>query len=476
MTSRLAGSWLAILTLTAAWGLSAEPGARRASAAAGCPWSEAAAIRRRIVPPSFPARELRIDAYGAVGNGVTDATRAIRAAVDACHRAGGGRVTVPAGVFLTGPIHLRSRVELHLAEGARLRFSRDPNDYLPLVLTRFEGVECLNYSPLIYAREQEDIAITGSGVLDGQADEAHWWPWKGARAGEPDQRPDRDRLFALSEAGVPAAERVFGAGHYLRPSFVQPYACRNVLIEGVTLRGSPMWVIHPVLCQNVTVRGVKVMSLGPNNDGCNPESCRDVLIEDSLFDTGDDCIALKSGRNAEGRRLAVPVENVIVQRCRMRAGHGGVVMGSEVSGGARNIFIQDCEMSSPNLERGLRMKTNSVRGGFIENVFLRDVAIGQLAQAALSVDLDYEEGDSGPHTPRIRNIVLERVRSRSSERMLFIRGYERAPICGVTIARSSFDGVRDADLLRGVAGLVLQDVMVNGRRAQTPPNIPDCAP
>ena len=195
--------------------------------------------------------------------------------------------------------------------GATLKFSADPQHYLPAVFTRFEGTELLNYSPLVYALDQENIALTGEGTLDGQAGPGAWWPWKGKwggevdhgwRQGDPDQTAAVKRLGKLADAGTPPAERQFGDGHRLRPNFVQPYRCRNVLIEGVTFVNSPMWILNPVLCKNVTIRGVTVDSHGPNNDGCDPESCRDVLIEKCTFDTGDDCIAIKSGRNADGRR------------------------------------------------------------------------------------------------------------------------------------------------------------------------------
>ena len=179
--------------------------------------------------------------------------------------------------------------------------------------------------------------------------------------------------------GVPVPERVFGDGSNLRPNFIQPYRCKNVLVEGVTIVNSPMWEIHPVLCTNVTVRRVSINSHGPNNDGCDPESCRDVLIEDCTLDTGVDCIALKSGRNEDGRRVNTPIENVVIRKCVMKDGHGGVVIGSEVSGGARRIFAEQCRMDSPNLDRALRIKTNSVRGGYVEGVFMRDCTVGQVA-------------------------------------------------------------------------------------------------
>ncbi|HEX6558587.1 MAG TPA: glycoside hydrolase family 28 protein, partial [Longimicrobiales bacterium] len=284
------------------------------------PWSALPDILSRIRAPQFPDRVFDVTRYGAVAGGSFDCTSAFAKAIAACNAAGGGRVVVPAGRFLAGPIHLRSNVELHLEGGATIAFDRDPNKYLPQVFTRWEGVELMNYSPFIYAFEQQNIAITGDGLLDGQADCEHWWPWKGfsgdsrsvnafdpiitRQCGATKSSPQlaaRTRLIEMMERGVPVAQRIFGNGDYLRPNFIQPYRCRNVLIEGVTIINSPMWEVHPVLCTNVIVRSVKINSHGPNNDGCDPESCRDVLIENCEFDTGDDCIAIKSGRNADGR-------------------------------------------------------------------------------------------------------------------------------------------------------------------------------
>jgi polygalacturonase len=432
-------------------------GAGEAPAPGADPWARLPGILAQIQPPVFPDRDFPITRFGAVADGATDATAAFRSAIEACHRAGGGRVVVPPGVFLTGAIHLKSRVNLHVSDGAVVRFRRDPAAYLPVVLTRWEGVELMNYSPLVYAFEQRDIAITGTGTLDGQADAEHWWPWK--KDGHPQsQRPDRDGLFAQAEAGVPVAERVYGAGHYLRPQFIQPYRCQNVLVEGVTITGSPMWVIHPVLSQNVIVRGVKVVSHGPNSDGCDPESSSDVLIEDTLFDTGDDCIAIKSGRNADGRRLAAPAERIVVRGCRMRAGHGGVTIGSEVSGSVRDVFVERSEMSSPDLERGIRIKTNAMRGGVVENVFVRDVAIGETG-SALDIDMQYEEGSLGPHHPIVRNLLVQRMTVRRARHAFFIRGLATSPVEGVRIEDSAFRGVERASRLEGVLDLVLRNVV-----------------
>jgi polygalacturonase len=258
---------------------------------------------------------------------------------------------------------------------------------------------------------------------------------------------------------------VFGAGSTLRPQFLQPYRSRNVLIDGITVVNSPMWEIHPVLCTNVTVRGVTIRSHGPNNDGCNPESCGDVLIEDCSFDTGDDCIALKSGRNEDGRRLGVPVESVIVRNCTMKDGHGGVTIGSEMSGGARDVFVERCRMDSPELDRALRIKTNAVRGGIVERVYMRDVTIGEVKEAIVHVDFNYEEGDKGPNTPIVRDIDVRRVTSRKSAYGLYLRGFERSPISNLRLTDCTFDNVAKGDLIEHVRNLTLSNVRVNGTAA-----------
>ena len=225
----------------------------------------------------------------------------------------------------------------------------------------------------------------------------------------------------LADADVPPRERIFGKGHHLRSSFIQTYRSKNVLIEGVKLINSPMWVINPVLSSNVTIRRVTVDSHGPNNDGCDPESCRNVLIENCVFNTGDDCIAIKSGRNLDGRRIATPSENIIIRGCTMKDGHGGVVLGSEMSGGIRNIFVEDCQMSSPQLERAIRLKSNSLRGGFLENLFVRNVEVGEVSEAVFSINLQYW-GESGEFFPTVRNMVLENVTSQKSEYPLYLVG------------------------------------------------------
>ncbi len=422
-------------------------------------WTTASGILARIKPPQFPARDVDLLRHGAKGDGETDCTAAFRSAIDACRKEGGGRVVVPAGRFLAGAIRLRSNVNLHVSEGATIAFRPDAAAYLPLVLTRFEGVELMNYSPFIYALDERNVAITGRGTLDGQANAQQWWAWRTGQA------PSRTKLIQMAADGVPPEQRVFGDGpSRLRPNFVQPYRCENVLIEDVTVINSPMWELHPVLCRNVIVRGVKINSHGPNNDGCDPESCRDVLIEKCTFDTGDDCIALKSGRNDDGRRLHTPIENVIIRDCDMRDGHGGVVIGSEISGGARNIFAEKCRMDSPRLDRVLRFKNNAARGGLVERVAMRDVTVGEVAEAIVGADFFYEEGRNGSYTPILRDVDVRSVTSRKSKHALLLKGFAESPISNVRVTDCRFDGVAEADVLEGVRDLILANVTVNGRR------------
>ena len=444
-----------------------------AARAAADPWADLPTVLAGIRPPSFPERDFDITRHGAKGDGKTDCTEAFRRAVEECTRAGGGRVTMPAGTWLTGAIHLKSNVNLHVPAGATVRFSPDPRHYLPLVFTRFEGMELMNYSSFIYALDQQNIAVTGAGTLDGSSDCEHWWPWKartgcGWKKGDPSQQKAREALSQMAEKDVPVEDRVFGEGGCLRPMFVQPYRCANVLIEGVTIVNSPMYEIHPVLCRNVTVRNVTVRSHGPNNDGCDPESSSGVLIDGCTFDTGDDCIAIKSGRNRDGRRVHTPSENIVVQNCLMKDGHGGVTLGSECSGGIRNVFAQDCRMDSPNLDRVLRFKNNSVRGGLIEKIYMRNIEAGQVAGAAIEVDFNYEEGNTGSFPPVVRDVEVVNLRCRKSAQALALRGYATSPIRNFRLRDCTFEQTAKPDVVEHVEGLSIEGVRVNGKAVSLP--------
>lgn len=428
-------------------------------------WKMADEILRSIDLPSIPARDFDVRDFGASGDGISDCSAAFEQAIETCSAGGGGRIVVREGVYRSGPIHLKSNMALHIEEGATISFIPEPERYLPPVKTHWEGLELMGYSPLIYARGEKNVAITGRGILDGGGDANHWWHWKGGRWAQNDQHPTqqaaRDKLVADAENGVPVEQRVYADGAYLRPPFIQPFECKNVLIEGVTIRNSPFWLINPVLCQDVTVRGVICQSLGPNSDGCDPESCKNVLIEDCLFDTGDDCIAIKSGRNADGRRINTPCENIVIRNCEMKAGHGGVVIGSEISGGVRNVFAEHLRMSSPDLERAIRIKTNSVRGGTIEHLRYRDITVGQV-QDAIVINFYYEEGDAGNFDPLVRDIEISNLTCEQANRVFQVKGFERAPIRDLRLFNLDFRNADEIGTISQVEGLQTDNIIING--------------
>jgi polygalacturonase len=365
------------------------------------------------VAPFFASRVFDIRKYGAASGGLTLNTQAIAAAIAACSEAGGGRVLVPAGVWLTGPIHLKSSVELHVGEGAELRFSQRFEDYLPPVFMQRGGVRCYNYSPLIYARHCNNIAVTGRGTLNGQGDV--WWDKMMGG-------PGMTRLYKAGSKGVPVEQRIFVTeSDGVRPPFIQPIECSNVLLEGFTVNSGPAWNIHPVYCENVTVRGVSVITHGPNNDGIDPEACRNVLIEDCLLDTGDDCICLKAGHDEDGWAVGKPCENVIIRRCQAKRGHGGVVFGSEMSAGIRNVFVHDCRFDGT--DRGIRIKSKPGRGGYVENLYFQDITMDRIVGAAIHMTFRYGKTYSpNGKQPRFRNFQIRNVTCNSAKQAVVVEG------------------------------------------------------
>ena len=419
-------------------------------------------IEQSIRVPQFAAQDFPITKYGAkCGNTAKKNQKAIQKAIDTCNKKGGGRVIVPAGQkFLTGAITLKSGVNLVVEDGAVLEFAFEPDLY-PIVPTRWEGLDCWNLSPLIYAYQQKDIAITGKGTIDGGGSRETWWPWVsspkfGFKEGMPVHQwkeTSRPRLLKSAEDGVPLDERRFTKEDGLRPQLINFNQCEGILIEDITLLRSPFWVIHPLLSTDITVRGVHINNDGPNGDGCDPESCDRVLIENCYFNTGDDCIAIKSGRNNDGREggqgafAGRPSKNIIIRNCKMNNGHGGVVIGSEISGGCQNVYAHDCEMDSPNLDRVLRIKTNSCRGGIIENINMRNVTVGQCGEAVLKINTDYEPKEvcCRGFYPTVRNVTMENVTCKKSKYGVMIVGYEDPKLAytvnNITVRNCQFDGV-----------------------------------
>jgi polygalacturonase len=339
------------------------------------------------------------------------------------------------------------------------------------VHTSYEGTELINFSPLIYAYKKKNIAITGKGVLNGQAGTDNWWPWCGKdtygwKEGTPTQLASLKRLKeGMSEKGVPVSERIFGEGYHLRPTFIEPFECTNVLIQGVTITNAPFWVIHPMKSNKVIVDGVTVQSHGPNNDGCDPEYSKDVIIKNCTFNTGDDCIAIKSGRDEEGRRVAIKSENIVVQNCKMIDGHGGVVMGSEISAGVKNVFVENCQMDSPNLDRAIRIKSNSRRGGVVENVYVRNVEVGQVKEAVLKINMFYGiyGNQTGKYIPEVKNINLENVRVKNGGKYgILAKGYVELPIKDITFKDVVIEKVDSIHSLENVANITFINTTING--------------
>lgn len=426
-------------------------------------WHRADAIVGRVHAPVFPDRDVAVEELGAVGDGRTDCTDAIDAAIRAASEAGGGRVVLARGEYLTGPIVLRSGVNLHVAAGATVRFVTDPERYLPAVLTRFQGVEIMGYSPLIYALDAENVAVTGEGVLDGGASNENWWPWSGLaeygwREGIRTQEQDWQVLAEDVRRGVPVEQRVVAPGSHFRPSMIEFYRCRNVWVQGVTVLRSPMWEIHPVLCTNVLVEDVHVDTYGPNNDGFDPESCTDVVVRRSRFDVGDDAIAIKSGREEDGERVGVPTRNVVIEDCVMTTRYGAFTIGSELTGGVSDVYVRRCTIGSPELYYGLYIKSNAARGGYVENVYVDGVEASELKRELVSCNLHRGEGLNGSRVPVVRNIEIKNVRVRKARRALHLAGFAHSPITDVRLEDCVFEAMAEKNAVDDVVGLVLTNV------------------
>lgn len=429
-----------------------------------------------IRPPVIPPYSVNILDCGArPGDGACQ-TAAIQAAINQAHGAGGGRVIVPEGEFLTGALRLKSGVELHLqSPHSVLRFSTDADGGgYPQVFCHWEGTPCWNYSPLLYALNEQDIAVTGPGVLDGQADPSNWWSWHHQEEtawcaeGTNPQEPARLRLREMNVQGVPVEQRRFGKGDFLRPNFIQFLHCDRVLLEGFTVRNSPMWNINPVFCRSLTVRGVTVCSHGPNSDGCDPESCTGVLIEDNRFDTGDDCISLKSGRDRDGREAHTPCSDVLIRHNRFADGHGGIALGSEMSGGIRRVVARGNEFDSPNLTYALRLKSNARRGGVVEQIVLADSVIRSVGGAAVHGTMMYEDGRAGDFLPVFRDLLIENVQAHGGDYGIFLEAFPEVPITGLVLRRIHIDGAHRAMRAANWQGAVLEDVVINGQEYPRP--------
>ena len=412
--------------------------------------------------PSFPDLTFDIRDYGAVQCKWEDdekhkSTEAIHKAITACHESGGGKVLIPEGDWLTGAIHLKSNVNLHVAEGAIVHFSNDLEDYLPVVHVRCEGVEAYNYSPLIYAPFVENIAITGRGTLHGHG---RWW-WRWAR--------NNNRGNRIEASKVPLKERRYGKGggrEGMRPTFIVPWKAKNILIEGITLEESPMWNVHPVYSENIIVRGITVHSLeSPNGDGIVPDSCKNVLIEYNHLETGDDAVVIKSGLNEDGLQIGIASENIVGRNFTardVRTGSGGIVFGSETSGGIRNIYVHDAYFDG--CDRGIRFKTTRGRGNVIENIYIEKVEMKNIEAQAINFNSYYERGATGK-SPLFRNVYINNIRVNGAHTAIEMIGLPEKWLENINVKNAVFENVANGAVAHRVKELTLEDVSIksNGR-------------
>lgn len=399
---------------------------------------------------NFPNRDFPITDYGAMRRGaapdtacVTANTMAFRRAMQACSEAGGGRVVVPDGEWPCGPIHFRSRCELHLSDGATISFSPDPARYLPAVEVSWEGMECMNYSPMVYAYRCHDIAITGGGRL--APDMATWRTWFSR------PKPHMDalaRLYDWAYQGLPVAQRQMAVGqNHLRPHMIHLNQCRNILLDGFKIRQSPFWTIHIYRCEGGIARNLDVYAHGHNNDGIDLEMTRNFLVEDCVFDQGDDGVVIKSGRNHDAWRIGRPTENIVVRNCRVKNAHGLLVIGSEISGGIRNVYMHDCAMDDKVMTL-FYIKTNHRRGAFVKNITMERVSANRMQRAfAIDTDVLYQWKDLVPTykdtITAISDIVMRDVKCRVADGIYEINGDPRLPVKNVSIERVEVDTVRN---------------------------------
>lgn len=399
---------------------------------------------------NFPNRSFPITDYGAKKQGTdTDEnciaanTQAFRRAMQACSEAGGGRVVVPPGEWPSGPIHFRSNCELHLSDGSTVRFSPNPDHFLPAVEVSWEGMECMNYSPMVYAYRCENIAITGGGKLTPTMDV--WKAWFKR------PKPHMDalaRLYDWAYQGLPVARRQMAEGrNHLRPHMIHLNQCRNILLDGFKIRQSPFWTIHIYRCESGVARNLDVYAHGHNNDGIDLEMTRNFLVEDCTFDQGDDGVVIKSGRNHDAWRIGQPTENIVVRNCRVKNAHGLLVIGSEISGGIRNIYMHDCAMDDKVMTL-FYIKTNHRRGAYVNNICMERVSANRMQRAfAIDTDVLYQWKDLVPTykdtITAISDIVMRDVKCRVADGIYEINGDPRLPVKNVSIERVEVDTVRN---------------------------------
>ncbi len=412
-------------------------------------------ILKSIVAPVFPDKVFNVLEYGAKNDGVTDARTAVNKAITSCSNAGGGTVLVPIGkYYCAGSVIMKSNVNLKVEEGAEIVFSSDPKDYTPFVLTVWEGTELFNYSPLVYAYHVSNIAITGKGTLNGSASKvfATWRP-QGSKM--------QDRLRQMGIDQVPVFKRNFGTESMLPPSMIQFSGCTNILIQDIHILDSPYWVIHPVFCTNVTVRGVEINSNNLNNDGCDPEYTRNVLIENSTFNVGDDAIAIKAGRDQDAWRIGQPTENIVIRNCVFNSKCNGLCIGSEMSAGVQNVFMENVVVK--NSLSGVYFKSNPDRGGFIRNVWIRNVTCDSVRTALIRFETNYHGSRGGFYPTLFQNFLIENVRGdRSGECGFYAVGIEKYPLKDIKLKNVTLRQCKTPYIMRNVEHITFENVTLGG--------------
>lgn len=417
------------------------------------------AIVKRIELPQIPSFKVEVTKLGAKGDSVSNAKPAFDKAMALCKKNKGGTIIVPKGVYtLNGPIHFVSNVKLHLEKGAKIRFGSKPKDY-PLVLTSWEGTILYNYSPMIYGNNVENVAITGSGIIDGEAKDT-WIKWK------PLEKKGQQLSRDMNHKNTPIKERIFGEGYYLRPQLIQFINSKNILIEDVQIEDSPFWCVHLLRSKSITVRGVKYDAHNNNNDGIDPEYSSDILIENVLFDNGDDNIAIKAGRDDEGRNSSdTPSENIVVRNCEFKGLHA-VVIGSEMSAGVRNVYVENCKARG-YLKRGLYLKTNSDRGSYIKDIYFSNIAFGKVEDCIYMTSNYHGEG-SGLFPSKISDIYFEKIScDEVTNTGIVIEGYPDKKVENIKLDTITIKSAKNGMTITNSKNVTVNEVVI-GDKATIP--------
>jgi len=421
------------------------------------------AILASVREPQFSSVEYNITTYGAVADGQTDIKPALDKAIALCSIAGGGKVVIPKGTFfIAGPVVLKSHVNLHFEDGATLVFSADDKKYLPAVLTMWEGTELYNYSPLFYAYQCTDVAITGNGIIAGAASKnfANW---------RPQGSTEQNTLRQMGIDGTPVYKRVFGDGYHLPPDMIQFFGCKNVLISGVTLLDAPYWVIHPVLCNNVTVQNITISSRNLNNDGCDPESCTNVLIQGCNFNVGDDGVAIKAGRDQDGWRIGQPTENVIIRNCLFNSKTNGLCIGSEMSAGVRNVYMYNVKITK--CLSAIYFKSNQDRGGFIQDIHVNNIFCDTAKSAFIRFENNYHGSRGGQHPTLFSDFIIQDVSCKfAGEAGIYAVGVDGHPLQNITIKKATILSTPQAQVIVNTQNLTFDHVSINGQIYNEPTN------